>query len=247
MEKKLHTPEGVRDIYNSECQKKLALQEILLHNLHLFGYQDIQTPTFEYMDVFRKEVGSIPINELYKFFDNEGNILALRPDITPSVARAAATLFQEEQMPSRLCYVGNTFANYTSYQGHLKESTQLGAELIGDNSIEADAEMIAMMVEGLLKTGLTEFQVNVGHVDFIKSLLNGTKLEEEQLNEIRSLLGNKNYFGIEDILEQHQVSNRVIAAFRALPDLNGGYEILGKAAELSLDNMILKDVNSKNF
>ena len=84
MEQKLHTPEGVRDIYNKECEIKLALQKKLSTVLHLYGYQDIQTPTFEYYDVFRKEIGSISTRELYKFFDRDGNILALRPDITPS-------------------------------------------------------------------------------------------------------------------------------------------------------------------
>lgn len=75
MEQKLHTPEGVRDIYNRECAIKLALQKKLNTVLHLYGYQDIQTPTFEYFDVFRKEIGSTSIRDLYKFFDREGNIL----------------------------------------------------------------------------------------------------------------------------------------------------------------------------
>ena len=69
MEKLLHTPEGVRDIYNVECGKKLALENRLKKTLHLFGYHDIQTPTFEYFDVFRKEIGTIPSKDLYKFFD----------------------------------------------------------------------------------------------------------------------------------------------------------------------------------
>jgi ATP phosphoribosyltransferase regulatory subunit len=233
MENKLHTPEGVRDIYNVECKKKLALQENLLNNLYLFGYQDIQTPTFEYLDVFRKEIGGDPVKDLYKFFDNEGNILAMRPDITPSIARAVATLFEDEDMPARLCYVGNTFINHSSYQGRLKESTQLGAELIGDDSVEADAEMIAMMVIGLKKTGLTQFQVNVGHVDFIKSLLAGTKLEEEVIDEIRNLLSNRNYFAIEDILVGNQVKEEIVTVFKALPELNGNRDMLTRAAEIA--------------
>ena len=131
MEKLLHTPEGVRDIYNMECRKKLALEEQLHKILRLHGYHDIQTPTFEFFDVFRKEIGTIPSKELYKFFDKEGNTLVLRPDITPSIARAAATLFEGESLPIRLCYNGSTFINHSSYQGRMKESTQLGAELIG--------------------------------------------------------------------------------------------------------------------
>lgn len=230
MEQRLHTPEGVRDIYNSECRKKLTVQEELHHTLHLYGYQDIQTPTFEYIDVFCEEIGTISSRELYKFFDREGNTLSLRPDITPSVARAAATLFEEEDFPVRLCYMGNTFINHFSYQGRLKENTQLGAELIGEDSIEADAEMIAMLVDGLKRVGLKEFQVNIGHVDFIRTLLDASGLDDERVTEIYSLIGNRNYFGVEEVLDSEQAGDSVKEAFRVLPELVGGVEILEKAA-----------------
>ena len=233
MEQKLHTPEGVRDIYNRECEIKLALQKKLNTVLHQYGYQDIQTPTFEYFDVFRKEIGSISSREMYKFFDRDGNTLALRPDITPSVARAAATLFEEEEMPIRLCYVGNTFINHSSYLGRLKENTQLGAELIGPDSIEADAEMLAMVVDGLKKVGLKEFQVSIGHVDFIQSLQETTGFDDAQIEEIRELIANRNYFGVEEILENRQVKESVKEAFRILPELTGGPEILDQASRLA--------------
>ena len=96
MKQLLHTPEGVRDIYHEECAKKLALQNRLHKTLHLYGYHDIQTPMYEYFDVFRKEIGTIPSRELYKFFDRDGNTLVLRPDITPQIARATATLFKDD-------------------------------------------------------------------------------------------------------------------------------------------------------
>ena len=144
MEQLLHTPEGVRDIYHEECAKKLALQNRLHKTLHLYGYHDIQTPMYEYFDVFRKEIGTIPSRELYKFFDRDGNTLVLRPDITPQIARATATLFKDDEFPARLCYVGNTFINHSSYQGRLKESTQMGAEMIGLDAADADAEMLAL-------------------------------------------------------------------------------------------------------
>ena len=226
MEQKLHTPEGVRDIYNKECETKLTLQRKLNKVLHLYGYQDIQTPTFEYYEVFRKEIGSTSTQELYKFFDREGNILALRPDITPSVARAAATLFESEDMPIRLCYAGNTFINHSSYQGRLKENTQLGAELIGLDSVEADAEMLAMVADSLKQVGLEEFQVSLGHVDFIQSLLKAAGLEEDEDREIRALITNRNFFGVEEILDAHQVKESVREAFRLLPELTGGPEVL---------------------
>ena len=233
MEQKLHTPEGVRDIYNTECRKKLRTQEKLHDVLHAYGYQDIQTPTFEYFDVFRKEIGTISSRELYKFFDRDGNTLALRPDITPSIARAAATLFETEEYPVRLCYMGNTFINHSSYQGRLKENTQMGAELIGMDSIEADAEMLAMVVDGLKKVGLKEFQVNSGHVDFIQSLMDATGLEEEQKSEIHDLIINRNYFGVEEILDNQDAADNIKAAFQVLSELMGGVEILDQAMEIA--------------
>lgn len=233
MEQKLHTPEGVRDIYNLECRKKMTVQNQLHHILHLYGYQDIQTPTFEYMDVFREEIGTISSRELYKFFDREGNILALRPDITPSIARAAATLFEYEEFPIRLCYIGNTFINHSSYQGRLKENTQLGAELIGEDSIEADAEMIAMLVDGLKQVGLKEFQVNIGHVDYLCALLESSGLQEEIKAEIYTLIANRNYFGVDEILDREGTESSIKEAFQILPELVGGVEVLRKAATIT--------------
>lgn len=235
MEQKLHTPEGVRDIYNKECETKLALQKKLSTVFHLYGYQDIQTPTFEYYDVFREEIGSTSTQELYKFFDREGNILALRPDITPSVARAAATLFENEDFPIRLCYAGNTFINHSSYQGRLKENTQLGAELIGLDSIEADAEMIAMVVDGLKKVGLKEFQVSIGHVDFIRGLMCGAELVEKESREVSTLITNRNYFGVEELLDSRNVKENIKKAFHILPELAGGAEVLEQALKVAPD------------
>ncbi|NLK78420.1 MAG: ATP phosphoribosyltransferase regulatory subunit, partial [Clostridiales bacterium] len=99
----LHTPEGVRDIYNSECAKKLVLQDNLHGLLKKYGYHAIETPTFEFFDIFGKEIGTTPSKDLYKFFDREGNTLVLRPDITPSVARCVAKYYAEEELPVRLC------------------------------------------------------------------------------------------------------------------------------------------------
>lgn len=225
----LHTPEGVRDIYNEECRRKNHVQEALHTVLHSYGYEDIQTPTFEFFDVFSREIGTVPSKELYKFFDREGNTLVLRPDITPSIARAVAKYFSEEDMPVRLCYAANTFINHSDFQGRLKENTQLGAELIGDGSVEADAEMIALVAESLLKTGLTEFQVSIGHVDFFKSLLRESRLTEEMELELREFISNKNIYGVRELLEPLPIASGLKEAFAAVPNLFGSVEILERA------------------
>ena len=233
MKKLLHTPEGVRDIYNVECGKKLALEGRIKKVFHLYGYHDIQTPTFEYFDVFRKEIGTVPSNELYKFFDKDGNTLALRPDITPSIARAAATLFQDEELPIRLCYTGSTFVNHSNYQGRLRETTQMGAELMGDDSVEADAEMLALVIESMLTIGLKEFQLSVGNVDFFQSLIEDACLDEEAELRVRELINNRNYFGVEEFLNSIQVKRSSKEAFSALYELVGGIDILAQAKNIA--------------
>ena len=233
MKKLLHTPEGVRDIYNVECGKKLVLESRLKKTFHLYGYHDIQTPMFEYFDVFRKEIGTIPSRDLYKFFDKEGNTLALRPDITPSVARAAATLFGEEELPIRLCYTGNTFVNHSSYQGRLREVTQMGAELIGDDSVEADAEMLSMVIESLLAVGVKEFQIHVGNVDFFQSLIEDADLDEDAQERVIELINNRNYFGVEEYLDSIMVTRSAKEAFVGLNELTGGVEVLAAAGNIA--------------
>ena len=115
----LHTPEGVRDIYGKEYARKLAVEQKLQKAIHCFGYEDIQTPSIEFFDVFSKEIGTTPSKELYKFFDKEGNTLVLRPDFTPSIARCAAKYFMEEKVPLRFSYNGNTFTSSSSLLGNL--------------------------------------------------------------------------------------------------------------------------------
>ncbi|MEF9941059.1 MAG: ATP phosphoribosyltransferase regulatory subunit [Lachnospiraceae bacterium] len=242
MKQLLHTPEGVRDIYNMEYGKKLALQNSLQQVLHSYGYQDIQTPTFEYFDVFRQEIRTTPSNELYKFFDREGHTLVLRPDITPSIARVAATLFAHENLPIRLCYTGNIFINHSSYQGRLKESTQLGAELIGVDSPEADAEMLALVINCLQKAGLKNFQIHVGNVDFFHSLIKDTEIKEEEEIRLRELINNHNYFGVEELLNTTKAKKSSREAFALLPELVGGAKILEQAKQIAVNATALKAV-----
>ncbi|MBR9937269.1 ATP phosphoribosyltransferase regulatory subunit [Oscillospiraceae bacterium Marseille-Q3528] len=229
----LHTPDGVRDIYSLECEKKNVLEQRLHQRLKTYGYHDIQTPSFEYFDVFSQEVGTIPSRELFKFFDREGDTLVLRPDFTPSIARSAAKYYMDETRPIRMCYMGNTFVNNSSYQGRLKESTQLGAELLGDASPEADAEMIAMVIELLLDAGLKEFQVSIGQIDFFKGFLLAAGLDEEQEFTLRELISNKNNFGIEEFLDDIRMPKTCREAFIRMPQLFGNAEVLKEARRLA--------------
>ena len=231
--KLLHTPEGVRDIYNIECARKLILQENLHDLLKKYGYHAIETPTFEFFDIFSQEIGTTPSKDLYKFFDREGNTLALRPDMTPSIARCVAKYYGEEEFAVRLCYMGNTFINNSSYQGRLKETTQLGAELVGDNSVTADAEILALAVNALKTAGLQEFQLGVGHVDFFRGLVQAAKLEEDSEQELITLISNKNFFGVQELIDSLHLSEELKELFAMLGSLYMTDDMLKRAKELA--------------
>lgn len=190
----LHTPEGVRDYYNEDCISKQELLKRIHTVQRSFGYHDIQTPTFEFFDIFSREVGTTQSKDLYKFFDREGNTLVLRPDFTPSIARCAAKYFLEDAHPVRLCYSGSTFINESAaYRGRLKETTQIGVEFIGDAAVTADAEILALAVESLLASGLTKFQVEVGQVEFFKGLLEEAGLSDDEGEQLRQRISEKNF------------------------------------------------------
>ena len=235
----LHTPEGVRDIYGSEFVQKFELQQLLYRVLAGQGYQGIETPTFEFFDVFSREVGTVPSRELYKFFDKEGNTLALRPDMTPSIARAVSKYFHDET-PIRLCYMGNTFINYDKYQGRLKETTQLGAELMGEESVEADVELLSVLIEALKAAGLREFQVSVGQVEFFKALLKEAGIGSEAEESLRRLIADKNRFAAEELLADYELAGELREAFLEMTTLSGTTEVIEQARALTANEEALR-------
>lgn len=229
----LHTPEGVRDIYGKEYLRRQEVERRLHDNIRLYGYEDIRTPTFEFFDVFSQEIGTTPSRELYKFFDKEGNTLALRPDFTPSIARCAAKYFCEERAPLRFCYVGNTFTNTSSLQGKLKEVTQMGAELIGDACVEADAEIISLVVSSLQQAGLQRFQVTIGEVEYFKGLCEEAGLDEETEMDLRSCISGKTFFAAQELLRERGVKEPYHSRLLKVADLFGDMCSLSQAADMA--------------
>lgn len=238
----LHTPEGVRDIYGLEYEKKTFVEQTLRKTIRSYGYEPIQTPTFEYFDVFSKEIGTTPSKDLYKFFDKEGNTLVLRPDFTPSIARCAAKYFMEEQKPIRFTYMGNTFTNTSNLQGKLKEITQMGAELINDSSVEADAEMISLMVEALKAAGLKHFIVTVGNVEYFKGMCQEAGLDEETEYELRTCISGKNFFAAEELLTSKNIAEPYKGKLLAIADMFGDMKSLESARALATNPRSLQAI-----
>lgn len=228
----IHTPEGVRDIYGKEYTRQLQLQETIRNVIKKYGYDDIQTPTFEFFDVFSKEIGTTPSQELYKFFDKENNTLVLRPDFTPAIARCASKYFMDETEPIRLCYLGNTYTNTNNLQGKLKEVTQMGVELINDDSVEADAEMISLVVDALKASGVPKFQIAIGEAEYFKGLCEEAGLDEETEKQLRAYVSGKNYFAVEQLLQDCNVSEYYKEIFLRIADIFGNMGSLTEARAL---------------
>ncbi len=229
----LHTPEGVRDIYGTEYNKKLQVEALLHNKISLYGYEDIQTPSFEFFDVFGNDIGTTPSRELYKFFDKEGNTLALRPDFTPSIARCAAKYFMHKNEPLRFAYSGNAFTNVSNLQGKLKETTQMGVELIGDGSVYADAEVLSVTIESLLNAGLTDFMVSVGNVEYFKGLCEEFAFSEEMESIVHEYISNKNFFGAQEYLLNENVNKTIREKLLKTGEFVGSVEVLEKASSLA--------------
>ncbi len=230
----LHTPDGVRDLYNGEYKKKLMIQDELHKVFMEYGCYDIQTPTFEYFDVFSNQVGTTPSKDLFKFFDKEGNTVVLRPDFTPSIARCVAKYYAPEEEPVKLSYMGNTFINSSDYQGRLKESTQCGVEFLGDGSADADAQMLSMVVDCLKAIGMEEFQISVGHAAFFTSLLAEGQVDDEQEMLLRELLFNKNFLGVEAFIDKLEVAEELKQLFGLLAKFDTSSEDISNARKWAI-------------
>ncbi len=225
----LHTPEGVRDIYGTECSDRLLVKEKIHGKMKSFGYQDIDTPTFEFFDVFAEEINASAAKELYKFFDKEGNTLVLRPDFTPQIARCASKVMMEGDDPVRVVYQGKSFLNTSNLQGKLKETDNIGVELYGETSVYADAEMIALLIESLKTSGLTDFQVSIGDADYYKGLCEEAGIDEETEEMVREQILQKNYFAAENIMTQREVPDKYKDLIVRFSEFIGSDEALLKA------------------
>lgn len=241
-EKLLHTPEGVRDIYHSECKKKKALEQKLHDVLALYGYQDIETPTFEFFDIFNSDTGTVSSREMFKFFDRNNNTLVLRPDMTPSIARSVAKYYYDCEYPLRLSYVGNTFMNNHSYQGKLAEKTELGAEHINDDSPEADAEAVIMMIDCFLAAGIVDFRIDIGQTEFYRAVIDGLEVSDKIKEKIHQLIENKNSLGMELLLSELDIDGEYRRILSEYNELYGDVSMLGMARTLTSSPRCLRAV-----
>ncbi len=231
---KYHTPEGVMDFLPEECSAKEAIEKKISDAFSSYGYKSIQTPAFEYIDVYAADAGDVSPQKLFKFFDSQGRTLALRGDITTSIARVMGTKYNGA-LPARLCYVADAFRYDGSASSLSSEFTQAGIELIGDGSCEADAEVIILAVNALLGAGLDEFQIDIGQVEFFKGLAEQIGLDDEDFEKIRTMIDFKDSFSIAQILNKYDADEEVKEILCRMPYLFGTSDVLSQATSPKLN------------
>ncbi|USS41645.1 histidine--tRNA ligase [Thermococcus aggregans] len=179
---------GTRDLLPEDMVKRRYVFEKIREVFEIYGFKEILTPTFEYTKLFELRSGEEVVEQLYAFEDKGGRYIALRPDLTSSVARLFVNSFQNAPKPIRWYYIANMFRYEEPQSGRLREFWQAGVELIGSQNIEADAEVIALFIESYLNTGLKEFTVNIG--------------DRVLLDEFAKMLGVKDDVGLMRLIDK---------------------------------------------
>lgn len=235
-------PDGTRDILFKDCAEKIEVQDTLKNVYINRGFSQIITPALEFYDVFDGDKVGIDQEKMYKLLDNKGRILVLRPDITTPVARLAATKLKESYYPLKLCYCQNVFRTNEDLNGKRNEFTQSGIEIIGCSGLRADIEVITTAIKAMLDAGVRDFKIELGQVEFYKGIIEDFKLGEEDKEEIREYIENKNFASLKDFLYSRQevLDRSSIEVLSNLPALFGSMDILKKARILTSNKRALK-------
>lgn len=163
-------PRGTRDFIPDEMEKRRYLENNMAVTFTRFGYGEIQTPTFENLELFTAKSGESIVNELYTFTDKGGRELALRPELTAPVIRCYIERLQMKPKPLKLFYFGNCYRYDRPQKGRYREFQQAGCEVIGADSCEATAELLALAFTLLQNTGLKNIQLNIGNLTIISAI-----------------------------------------------------------------------------
>lgn len=225
-------PKGLRDLLPDEVKNRRELEKRAAQLFRSYGYQEVITPTFEYLEVVENGAGGAMREKLFLFMDREGGILSLRPEMTVSIARLAATHLQEEALPIRLFYSANVFRHVEPQMAQYREFWQLGIELLGAQGVQADAEVIGLAVKALQAFGLQDFKISMNEIGIINALVDGSALSSEERQNVRRLIEKKDLVELERLLDSLPIEDELKEAIAKLPVLHGGLEVLDQLTYL---------------
>ncbi|MCD6187319.1 MAG: ATP phosphoribosyltransferase regulatory subunit [Desulfuromusa sp.] len=229
-------PKGVRDFLPLKAAKVEYLQQQLQQVYTAWGFRPVITPQLEFLDVLERGFGEGLRERTFRFDDRQsGRLLAFPPDMTPQIARIAATRMSERPLPLRLCYSGRVLRHTEQQAGKDRDIFQSGVELIGLDGPEADAEMIAMAVESLIAVGAQEFTIDIGQVEFFRGVMDGLPLAPRLAEQVADAILRKDSSELKLLLVQSELEDNTCEEILALPRLYGGREVLQRA-EKSVSN-----------
>jgi ATP phosphoribosyltransferase regulatory subunit len=225
-------PYGTKDLLPREAKQKRIVEGALAELFSCWGYDEVVTPTFEYMETMTMGTGNAIQEHVFKFFDKNNRTLALRPDMTTPIARVAATRFKERPLPLRLFYLTNVFRHEQAQAGRQCEFYQAGIELLGAPGPAADAEIIALAVEAMLEAGLTNFQIGLGQVDFINGVMAESGLNMQEQQKVKYAMVTRDLVGLGEILGESGLSQSARELLQQIPLLHGREDMLKDAYRL---------------
>ena len=239
---RLSHPQGVKDYIPEKAEELRRIEEGLLEEFSRWGYRKVITPLFEYLEPLCLGLGEELKSKVMKFVDpSTGEIVALRPDITPQIARIVSTQLIDPISPLRLCYNGRVVRFEEKGSGKEREIFQVGCELVGLNSAEADAEIIALGIKSLGKSGIKKLVLDIGHTGILRNLLAKTGDVREQ---IEIAIKKKDQEALEKALRISKASKNVKDAIKRLPMLYGGRDVLDEAKKIISIRKYIKELEN---
>lgn len=235
-------PEGTRDFTIDECIKRRRIVDKVTDIFDKWGYSEISTPTIEYYETFNHKTQSLKEEEMYKFFDNRGRILVLRPDMTVPVARMINTKFRDISLPVKLYYSEKVFRVHESLEGKKNEYLDCGIEFVGLDGKNIDLEVLVTAIETLKAIGNKKFKIEIGNVNISKAALSGIGINGVEKKVIMNLINNKSLISLKEALELLDISEENKEFLNKLPWLFGGYEMIEKAKQLSVNKNMTESI-----
>ncbi len=228
-------PLGMRDTLPEIYETKSRVRSSIEEEMKSWGYQFMETPALEYYETVGSASATLD-QQLFKLLDQQGHTLVLRPDMTAPIARVAASRLLKEDLPLRLAYSANVYRAQQREGGRPAEFEQIGVELIGDDSISADGEGLALLISSLKKAGLEDFQLSVGHIGFVQEFFRQVLGTEERANELTRFLYEKNYVGYREHVKNLPLSSIDKQRLLDFLQLRGGREAIEQAFSLIENN-----------